>query len=44
MEGKKYVPSKEEHVCHDCNVELIPADYSDDPELLMCPKCEDEFR
>jgi len=29
--------------CPDCNVELIRAEYSGDPNLMCCPKCEEEF-
>lgn len=29
--------------CPDCNVELIQAEYSGDPNLLYCPTCKDEF-
>ncbi len=29
--------------CPDCNIELILPDYTNDPVLRICPKCEDEF-
>ena len=29
--------------CPDCNVDLVQAEYSNDPNLYCCPNCEEEF-
>ncbi len=29
--------------CEECNVELVQAEYSGDPNLLCCPNCGEEY-
>ena len=32
-----------EETCPECNVKLVHADYSDDPDLYYCKSCEEEY-